>query len=210
NVPEKITRPEINVLIITGTMMALWVSSSWIAGINVMVVALLGACVMCIPQLKTLDFETFLNNIGWDPIFLSAAVLSLGDLMVSNGVSALITSLLPTLHVSTPILIAFSASLFFAILLIIPHGPSLVIIMAAPLMTLAINAGSSPAILILVAAYCANCSYLIPLDTVTLLSYCKGYYSIKDIFISSLPLQAFLVIVLSLWLAVMGSVMGFL
>jgi len=201
-IPEKLTKPEINVLIITGVMMALWIASSWVKSINIMVVAVLGACTYCIPQLKTLKFETFAENIGWDSIFLAVSVFSLGDLMVKNGVSDYLVSILPVLNVSTPVLIAFVALLFFALLIIIPIAPSLVIIMAPPLIALAVSTGTSPALIMFAAAICGCCCFLLPLDTVPLLTYSKGYYTIKDMFVSSLPIQIFIVIVLSVWLTV--------
>ena len=207
-IPKKMTKAEITALVITGLMMVLWISSSWISGINIMVVALLGACVLCIPQLKTLKFDAFVNSIGWDSVFLIATVISLGNLMVTNGVSDFIVSVLPVLNVPTPVLIAFAAALFFALLIIIPVAPSLVVIMGAPLIALAIGAGASPSIIMLVAAIAGCACFLLPLDTVPLLTYSKGYYSIKDMFISSLPIQIFLIIVMAVWLTVIGNVFG--
>ena len=208
DVPPKITAPEVTVLIITGMMMVLWVASSWVKSIYIMVVTLAGACVFCIPQLKTLRFDTFANSIGWDSVFLIATVLSLGDLMVSNGVSGWIVSILPVMSIPLPMLIAFAATLLFAMLVIIPVAPSLITIMAPPLIVLAVGAGASPAIVILVSAICGCCCFLLPLDTVPLLTYGKGYYSIKDMFVSSLPIQIFMVIVMSLWLPVIGRALG--
>ncbi|MCL2392517.1 MAG: SLC13 family permease [Oscillospiraceae bacterium] len=207
-IPKKMTRPEIIALIITGIMMSLWIASSWVSGINIMVVTLLGACVLCIPRLKVLKFDTFASSIGWDSVFLIATVISLGNLMVLNGVSDFIVSALPVLSVPTPILIAFAAALFFALLVFIPVAPSLVVIMSAPLIALAVGAGSSPVLMMLVAAIAGCACFLLPLDTVPLLTYSKGYYSIKDMFISSLPIQIFMIIIMALWLTVIGGVFG--
>jgi sodium-dependent dicarboxylate transporter 2/3/5 len=208
DLPKKISKPEINVLIITGVMLVLWILSSWFRGINIMVVALLGTCVYCIPQLKTLKFDTFVQSIGWDSVFLIATVISLGDLMRSNGVSGWISDNLPVLNVATPLLLAFAALIFFAMLVIIPVAPSLVASMSLPLIMLAVNAGVSPMLIALVVAICGCCCFLLPLDTVPLLSYGKGYYSIKDMFVSSLPIQIFLIIIMSLWLPVVGRAFG--
>ena len=208
DIPKKITAPEVAVLIITGIMMALWVTSSWVRSINIMVVTLLGACVYCIPQLKTLRFDTFASSIGWDSVFLIATVLSLGELMVSNGVSGWIVSILPAMDVPTPALVAFAATLLFAMLVFIPVAPSLITIMSPPLISLALGAGVSPEIMMLAAAICGCCCFLLPLDTVPLLTYGKGYYSIKDMFVSSLPIQVFIVAVMALWLPVIGRVLG--
>ena len=208
DIPKKITRPEVTALVIVAIMMALWITSSWVREINIMVVAVLGACVLCIPQLKTLKAESFVGSISWDSVFLIATVISLGGLVVTNGVSDFIISLLPVLNVSTPMLLAFAATLFFAMLLIVPVAPSLVVIMGAPLITLAIGADSSPALIMLVAAICGNACFLLPLDTVPLLTYDKGYYSIKNMFVSSLPIQIFMVIIVALWLTFIGGVFG--
>jgi len=208
DIPAKITKPEITTLIIIGMMMTLWITSSWVSGINIMVVAVLGVCVLCIPQLKTLKFDTFVTGIGWDSVFLIATVISLGNHMVSNGVSDFIVSLLPVMNVATPVLIAFGAMLFFAMLLIVPVAPSLVVIMGAPMISLAVGAGSSPVVMMLIAAICGNASFLLPLETIPLLTYDKGYYSIKDLFISSLPIQLFMVIVMALWLSGIGRIFG--
>ena len=207
-IPEKITGPEISVLIITGIMMALWITSSWVRSINIVVVTLLGVCAYCIPQLKALKFDAFVNNIGWDPVFLFATVLSLGALMHSNGVSDWIISLMPVFEAPTPLVLAFGAALFFAMLLIIPIAPSLVAIRAPSMITLALGAGSSPEIMMLTVAVCGCCCFLLPLDTVPLLTYGKGYYTIKDMFVSSLPIQIFIIIVMPLWLSVIGRVLG--
>jgi len=208
DIPKKMTSAEIIALIITGVMMALWITSSWVSAINIMVVTLLGCCVLCIPKLKVLDFDTFAKSIGWDSVFLIATVISLGNMMVHNGVSEFIVSVLPVLSVPTPLLIAFTATLVFAMLLIIPVAPSLVVIMSAPLIALAIGAGASPAVVLLVLAIAGCACFLLPLDTVPLLTYAKGYYSIRDMFVSSLPIQIFMIIALSIWLTVAGYALG--
>jgi len=201
-VPQKVSSAEISALVVISIMLVLWVASSWVRSINIMVVALLGASALCLPYIKALKFETFVNSISWDAVFLLATVISLGNLMVSNGVSNWIVSLLPVINVSTPLLIAFAAVLVFAVLLVIPVAPSMIVIMAPPLIALAAGTGTSPMIIMLVAAICGCCCFLLPLDTVPLLTYSKGYYSIKDMFVSSLPIQVFLVIVMSIWFSV--------
>ena len=208
DVPDKITTPEIKILIITGMMLVLWILSSWFKGINIMVVTLLGACFYCLPQIKALDFKTYLNGIGWPSAFLIATVISLGNLMVKNGVSAWIVSFMPQTNMATPILLAFTATLIFLMLVVIPVAPSLIQIMSAPLVALAAASSSSPELVIIIMSMCGCCCFLLPLDTVPLLTYGTGYYSMKDMIKSSLPIQIFMVIVMSLWLTVIGKVFG--
>ena len=209
DVPDTMSKPEVTTLIITGIMMALWIASSWVSGINIMVVALLGACALCIPQLETLGIDIFIDGIGWDSVFLIATVLSLGDLMVLNGVSDFLVSIMPSMNVPMPLLIAFSAVLLFALLILIPVAPSLIVIMGTPLIALAVSSGVSPAIVMFVSAICGCCCFLLPLDTVPLITFGKGYYSIKDMFMSSLPIQVFLIVVMALWLPMISRLFAF-
>ncbi|MDR3160897.1 MAG: hypothetical protein LBU28_04710 [Spirochaetaceae bacterium] len=53
----------------------------------------------------------------------------------------------------------------------------------------------------------ANC-YLIPLDTVPMLTYSAGYYSMTDMMKSTLPLQIGIIIIMSLWIPFIGAILG--
>ena len=208
DVPPKMNDKEKKVIVITLTMLVLWILSSWVSQINVMVVASLGCCTFFLPGIKVLSISSFLKNNSWDSFFLVGTVVSIGTAMVTNGVSDWIVSLMPTMNAALLLLIAFIAALIFVMLVIIPVAPSLVTIMASPLIALAIGASASPALAILVAGLCACNCYLLPLDTVTLLTYGKGYYSMTDMAKSTLPLQIWIIIVMSLWLPVVGLMFG--
>jgi sodium-dependent dicarboxylate transporter 2/3/5 len=105
-------------------------------------------------------------------------------------------------------LVAFVSALSFVLLVIIPVAPSLVTFMALPFITLAAGMGISPVLIMLAFGLCvANC-YLLPLDTVPLLTYSTGYYSMTDMMKSTLPLQVCIVIVLSLWIPVIGKILA--
>ncbi|MDR0473721.1 MAG: hypothetical protein LBH43_08655, partial [Treponema sp.] len=131
-----------------------------------------------------------------------------GSAMISNNVSGWLISLIPSATLSLPVLTAFVAVSTFALLLIVPVGPSLVTIMSVPVISLALGMGASPALAIITFAFCVGNSYLLPLDTVPLLTYGTGYYSIGDMIKSSLPLQICIVIIMSLWIPLMGRVLG--
>lgn len=209
DVPEKLTAVEIKVLIVTAAMLVLWILSSWVSSINVMVVALVGCCIFCLPFTRILDFKTYVSEISWQSYFLMATVLSLGGSMVSNGVSDWISSLMPALSLPAPITIFITAIICFAVLIIIPVSPSMVTIMASPLIAFAAAAGLSPEIIMLVCGICACDCFLLPLDTVPLLTYGTGYYSITDMVKSSLPAVLILCVLMALWLPVVGKLFGY-
>jgi len=105
-------------------------------------------------------------------------------------------------------LIGFVAAAVFALLIIIPVAPSLVAIIAFPVISLATVAGVSPAIVMITTALCAGNCYLLPLDAVPLITYGKGYYGMTDMARSTLPLQIIIIILVSLWLPVAFNIIG--
>ena len=64
------------------------------------------------------------------------------------------------------------------------------------------------AAIMLAAALCAGNCYLLPLDTVPLITYAKGYYSMTDMAKSTAFLQIAMVILCALWLPLVGGMMG--
>lgn len=208
DIPKRMSIPEIKVVVIIGIMFALWIASSWIKSINVMVVAILGCCVMFLPKIEILDLDTFLRENSWDAFFLVGTVLSISMAMINNGVSDYLAAAIPIVHVSAPILIAGTALLIFATLVIIPVATSMIPIMAVPLVAIATNAGVSPSLILMTAALCAGNCYLLPLDTVTLITYGKGYYSMTDMPKSTVYMQLAMVVLCALWLPVIGNLFG--
>ena len=176
DVPDKMGVQEIKVVCLVALMLALWIASSWVKSINVMVVAILGCCALFLPGIRILNIETFLKENSWDAFFLVGTVLSISGAMIANGVSGAIASALPAMSVPAIILLAATAVLIFAALIVIPVATSMIPIMAVPLVAIAAGAGVSPALILMAAALCACNCYLLPLDTVALITYGKGYF----------------------------------
>jgi sodium-dependent dicarboxylate transporter 2/3/5 len=208
DIPPKISVPEIKTLVITFIMLFFWILSSWYRQINVMVVALTGACAFCLPGIKVFTFKTFLEKVNWESFFLVGTVLSMGSAMVSNKVSDWLISRLPAMSFSAPLLVAFVTAATFVMLVVIPVAPSLITFMSLPFITLAAGMGGSPVMVMLAFGLCvANC-YLLPLDTVPQLTYSAGYYSMTDMIKNTLPLQICIVIIMSLWIPLIGGILG--
>ena len=206
DIPKRITVPEIKTLAVTGVMLTFWILSSWYRGINIAAVALAGSCVFCLPGINVLKFKTFLSRISWESFFLVGTVLSLGSAMVSNNVSNWAVSLIPALNLSPPLLTGFVAAATFVGLIFIPVSPSLLTFMAMPFIALAEGTGGSGTLVMLTFGLCVAQCYLLPLDTVPLLTYSTGYYSMTDMVKTNLPLQIGIVIVMSLWIPLFGKI----
>lgn len=207
-IPEKMSSKEKKVITLVLVMLGLWIASSWVPAINVMIVAILGCCVMFLPGVDVLELDTFLRENSWDAFFLVGTVLSISTAMIENGVSDCIASLIPAMNLSTMLLVAFTAVLIFATLIVIPVASSLIPIMAVPLVAIATGSSVSPALILMTAALCACNCYLLPLDTVSLITYSKGYYSMTDMAKSTVFMQIAMVILCALWLPVVGLLFG--
>lgn len=203
-IPPKVQNDERMVLILVAVMLILWIASSWIRGINVMVVAVLGCCAMFLPGINILDSKTFFKNVSWDSFFLVGAVLSIGNAMVSSGVSRWLTGLLQKTQMALPVFLGFIALLVFLLLILIPVAPSLVTLLAMPIISLCDYNQYPAALGIMVLALVASNCYLLPLDTVTLLTYGTGYYKMTDMAKYTVWLQIFMIFAIAVLLPVIG------
>ena len=85
NIPVKMGSKEKKVIVITVTMLVLWIASSWIRSISVMVVAMLGCCVMFMPGIEVLNVDAFVKEDRWDAFFMVGAVISMAQAMITSG-----------------------------------------------------------------------------------------------------------------------------
>ena len=205
----KANRKEIYVIVIIAAMLILWIASSWIQGIEVFTVAVLGCALFMLPGINVLPFNKFLSGINWDVVFISGTVLSIANALVENGVSVwLVENLYPAhLTLQVNLLVGLAAVVAFIMLLMITSAPALITVLAGPFITIAVANGVPPAFLMIALAFCACNCYLFPLDTVQLITYSKGYYRMTDMGKSTIFLQITLVIILAFWLPFMGRVL---
>ena len=208
DIPPKLCVKEKKALAITSSMLVLWILSSWVNQINIMIVSLLGTCIMFFPRIGVLEWKSFIKNVNLDSFFLVGTVISISTAMGSNGVSDWISSLLPSGYMPLPMLIAFTITLVLALLVIMPVAPSVVMFLAVPLITLADSTGYSPALIMMTLAMASGNCFLLPLDTIPLITYSSGYYSIRDMPKSTIPLLGYIIVVMTLVLWFASSVIG--
>ena len=208
NISPQISKPEIRVLLVTGIMLVLWILSSWFRGINIMVVALVGCCVLFMPKIGVMEWKPFIKNVNFDSFFLVGTVLCLGDAMVKNGVSDFIVTLMPTTYMPTIVLVAFSTLLVFVMLIVIPGAHSIVTLMASPFIAMATGMGHSAPTIVITLALCGSNAYLLPLDAIPLITYSTGYYSMTDMPKATALIQLFLVVVMALWIPLACGLLG--
>ena len=209
-VQGKMERKELSVIAILAAMLVLWIASSWVPSIEIFTVAMLGCVLFFLPGIRVLSWGKFVSAINWDIIFISGTILSIASALVENHVSTwLVDVLYPAgLALSPHMLVGLAAVIAFLMLLLITSAPALITVLAGAFVTIAAANGVPPAYLIIVLAFCAGNCYLLPLDTVQLITYGKGYYRMTDMGRSTIFLQLAMVIILAFWLPFMGGILG--
>lgn len=210
DVPEKMSFKEIATLIITGGMFILWVLSSWVKQLDVMTIAILGSVLLMFPGIEAISVKTFIQENSWDAFFLVGCVLSIGNALKTNGVDDFVSSLIPSVNLNVFLVVGLTALIVFVALIVIPVATSLIKILGAPLMALAAASGVSPVLVMLTASIAACNCYLLPLDTVPLITYAQGYYSMTDMAKSTALLQVAIVLLCAAWIPLVGMMLGIL
>lgn len=200
-VREKVGKQEAKVIAVMGVMVILWVLSSWITAINLYVVAVIGVAFMFLPGIQVLDWEAFKKNTNWDVVFVTASVISLGNVIQENGISDwIVDAVFPSeLNLPAFAVIFITAVFVILMLLIVPISGALIQILAGPLIAVALNAQVEPSILMITLCVCATNCYLLPIDTVPLLSYSTGYYQMTDMPKATAPILLTLALLCALW-----------
>lgn len=200
-VTQKVDRQEAKVIAIMLTMIVLWILSSWITKINLYAVAVLGVAIMFFPGVDILDWDTFKKECNWDVVFVTASVISLGNIISANGLSTwVVENLFPSSMMLNPMLMVFIVAVFVMVmLLVIPISGALIQVLAGPLIVVATNCGVAPVVFMVTLCFCATNCYLLPIDTVPLLAYSTGYFQMTDMPKATAPVLLVLAALCALW-----------
>ena len=92
-------------------------------------------------------------------------------------------------------------------LVIIPVAPALIPILSVPLISLAAAAGISPYIPMMCLAFTVGHCYLLPFDTVPVITYMKGYYTKAQLARTAIFIQLYICVIVALWVPFITSIL---
>jgi sodium-dependent dicarboxylate transporter 2/3/5 len=205
-----VTRDEWKVITIMGTMITLWILSTWYTQFNVYTVALAGASVMFMPGISLFTWKEVQSATGWDTLLLIAGITSVGAASSGTGLAAyLAQTLLGGLQDwNTVAVIAVISAFTVVIHLVLPIAPVINAVMIPPIMAVAAASGAPGALYALPVIFTASCAFLLPLDAVPLVTYAKGYYKFFDMFLPGLIISIAWVIVMTAAMLVIAPMLG--
>ena len=209
-VPDKFDFKEKYVLLIVGIMLFFWILSSWFPVFNITLVAIVAFVLFFLPKISILTWNEFVSDVSWAAFILVGTIISIGNALVGNGVSEwIVVNVLPsTLNMPVFGIIFIVAIIVFLMLIVVPVAPALITILIAPLFGLATNVGINPVIIAMTLGLCVSNCYLLPLDTVPLLTYMTGYYKMFEMPKSAAPIQLSMSVIVSIWLPIAAMILG--
>lgn len=210
DIPARLTFKEKYVGILISILFVLWVLSSWFPVLNITVVGMIGFAFLFIPGIEIFTWKDYCQSVSWTSFFLIGSMMSLGNALSANGVSTWLVDLLfrNQMNLSAHFIVALIALITFLLLIPIPIGPALITMLGGPLVSIATVWGVSPALLVLPLVICASCCFLLPLDTVPLLTYSTGYYKMTDMPKASAFIQVVILICTAIWIPIILKLIG--
>jgi sodium-dependent dicarboxylate transporter 2/3/5 len=204
---------EWKVIVVFASMLALWIASSWIRQIDVVIVAILGAVVMFLPGMRVFtSWKEAERATAWDTLLMIGSVTSLGAVSASSGLAKWLVDTSLGGLAAWPIAAVLAAiSAFIVVIhLLVPVNPAIVASMIPPIVLLATSTGQNPALYGLAVVFTASCAFLLPLDAVPLVTYGKGYYRMFDMFLPGAIISVAWVALLTALLLLLGPWLGLL
>jgi sodium-dependent dicarboxylate transporter 2/3/5 len=202
DLPERFTSAEKKTLVIIGSILALWIISSWVPAIDITLVALGGLVAFTLPGMNIFTWEQLNENISWEALLVVGGVTAFGAAATITGLGSwMVDSLLAGVG-------GFGEVGFTAVLglvlnwihVILPVGAVIVGIAVPPVSEVATVLTMNIPGLVFTCSAMASACYLLPIDIVPLITFTKGYYSFKDMFIAGTFVSTVLVILIALWL----------
>lgn len=198
---------EIKFIVIFGLLVISWFTTK----LPLPVSGLVAACILFVPPFDVMKADSFNKAINWNVIMLVCASTGLGmGVWQTGGAEWLGGQVLSAVEGNSPLFVIAVVSAFTVVIhLLIPMNPAIIAIMVPSLVVVAKGMGISPAALVLPLAFTTSAAFLLPLDSVALVTYSTGYYSFGDFFKGGwLPSIAW-VIVTTVVLAVVGPMLGY-
>ena len=204
---------ERKVIGLMSVMLALWIASSWVKEIDVVVVALLGAATMFLPGMHLFtSWQQAERGTAWDTLIMIGSVTSLGAVSASSGLATWLVNGTLGGMASWPTagVVAAISAFIVAVHLLVPVNPAIVAAIIPPIALLAASTGQNAALYGLPVVFTASCAFLLPLDAVPLVTYSKGYFRMFDMFLPGLIISVAWVVLLTGLMLVLGPILGLL
>lgn len=190
--------------------LACWILSSWFPILNTTFVALVALGLLFLPGTSMISMKDYRQSSPWDILLMMASINGIVAAMSAAGsVAWIVNGLLGVTSGMSFLVLFLVVSVVLAIIHnFFPSGPGLAALVAAPVFGLVgAVSGNYTATALMVAVWCALC-FLVPLDSVLLVSYAGGYYKFDEMMKGGLPTTISTLVWMSLFLLLIPPMVG--
>ena len=202
-VEDKWSPAEIRVVIIVLIMFVLWILSTWYGSLfNTTIVAMAGLFLLVCPGIGVMTIPQFFKEVNWNMFIVFGSLTTLSGTLSANGVVKWIVGFVNGLHVGnvSPFVIAFVITIVaWLLLLLMPIGNSLTNQLSVPLIAVCLGLAIDPVVAVIPLLFCGLCAFMIPIDTLPLMAYNYGYYSVGTQVKSTVPICLFISVITAIW-----------
>lgn len=201
HISSRLEPREVKGVIVIAVTIALWILGSWIEILDMTLVATISMIIFFLPGMNVFTWREFSESISWDAVFTVGSVMALGTAVVETGLSTwLVDAVFAGALGWSPIAMFLIVALVVNFIhLILPTAPSIVTMLLPPMLTVALATGYSPSAFTFVIATMAGCVMLLPIDTLTVLTYSKKYYTIAELFKVGIVNSCVWAVCIALW-----------
>lgn len=207
--PPMDVKEKINIGIILLTLV-LWIMSSWFPMLNTTAVALIALFCMFLPGTSMITIKDYKQSSPWDILLMLMAVNAIVAGMSAQGSAAWIvdTALGGLAGMGFIVLFIIASVMLAALHNFIPAGPALAGLVTIPFVGLAVSTSGNVTAMAIMVAIWAACAFVIPLDSVPLVTYARGYYKFGEMWKGGLPTTIVLLVATCIFLPLMAGVLG--
>lgn len=175
---------EKKVITIIVLMFAFWILGTWVPAFDTTIVAMAGMIAFFLPGVNVLTWNEFVDSCSWEAIFMIGGVQSIAAGILGTGAAAWLvnSTLAGAVHWPVALTLLVASALAAILHVIVPTGPAVVGLALIPFIGVANLTGINPITITFIVVWWSGVTYLLPIDTVPLITYGYKYYRIPDMF----------------------------
>lgn len=180
NVP--LTEKEKRLLVICGIMLLLLLVSPLVPVLKSELIIVAAGIILLMPGIGVAEYDQLAKSEAFTQTIYICCFIGLADILNDAGVVQVITDGFQNIMSGSPsifMVVAFVCILTIALCNFLPAA-SVPSVLTVPMIGFAVSAGINPVLVVIPLAMCSNCSWILPLDPIALLTFGRGYYTLGD------------------------------
>lgn len=188
-------------------MIAGWIAGTWIKPLTTTTVAVIGLLLLFSPGVRAFTWKEFVDGVHWEIFLMGGAAISLGNLVQRTGIVSLFADWCQSslTSVTSFALIGIIGLLVTVVLTFVPVGPATVSMLTMPVYAMSAALGLEPVMAVVAVGIFASNSSILPLNSVMLLSYAKGYWKTFEMTRVGVLMSICWILLAALWIPLVSG-----